>query len=160
MQTNGRIPGNLRTEDQAQLAELVLGRNVLQLGCYCGRGLLAIAQHALKVWVLEDFLYPGGMDAVIRELMDNVYRNVPEEKSINLLRGDARGWIVPVGSEDIPLGEIGLVYRDANRAPKHEESDGALAYEIMRRRGGVYAWHDEEHQLKWLKIEPVPVEVN
>lgn len=154
------IPGKLRTEDLPQLVELICGKTVLQLGCWCGRGLVALAPQAAKVWVLESFRYPDGLECVLEELKTNVDRYVPEDRPVNLLRGDAEGWTVPPGSEDLPAEGVEVIYRDADRNVLEHPTDEALAFALLSRCGGVYAWHDEEHRLRWLKVEPVPVEVN
>lgn len=156
----GLIPGKLLSEDVGQLLELVDGKKVLMLGCYCGRALVEVALRAERTWVLEDFRYPGGSEAVMRELGSNVDRNVPEERPVHLLRGDAEGWAVPFGSEDLPQDGVDVIYRDANRRPQIEDLDQRLAMGLLRRRGGLYLWHDEEYRLKWLEVQPVPVEVN
>lgn len=153
-----KIPGKLRAEDLPQLAELVEDKNVLQLGCYCGRGLVALSRHAKKVWVLEDFRYPDGVEGIVAELKCNVDRYAPEDSIINLLRGDAESWAVPEGSEQ--LGAVDVVYRDANRGRLSEELDQRLALGLLKRYGGVYAWHNEDRELKWLQVQPVPVEAN
>ena len=154
------IPGRLNLEDIDQLIELVSGRAVFQLGCYCGRGLVILAQHARRVWVLDDFKYPNqSTGGISEELKSNVDRLAPPESKINLLYGTADGWVVPEGSEDLDQGDIRVVYRDANRPESYREADEKLVVSLLR-HGGVYAWHDEDGDLKWLKVEPVPVEVN
>lgn len=155
-----KIPGNLRTDDLQQLHELVDGQTVLQLGCYCGRGLIEVAQRAAKVWVLEDFSYPGGVEGVVEELKANIERYAPSESVINLLQGTAREWSIPLGSEPLVEGEVTIVYRDANRLETEWEADEILVFSIFKSRGVVYAWHDNEHKLRWLRLDPVPVEVN
>lgn len=153
------IPGKLKAEDVAQLVTLVRGKGVLQLGCYCGKGLVEISKYANKIWVLDDFRYPGSVDGVAGELMANVDRDVPEDAEVNLLYGTIRGWGVPEGSTDLCNEEIGVIYRDADRTT-NEEEDGAFAMEVLKGRGGVYLWHAPEGSLKWLTVKPVPVEVN
>lgn len=156
-----KIPGRLQVEDLARLLDLVEGKAVLMLGCYCGRGLVTVARHARRVWVLEDFQsYPDGVEGVVAELKANVDRNVPEEKRIDLLYGTAAGWAVPFGSEQLRKEEVQVVYRDANRPSSHEESDQAFAAGLLREQGGIFAWHSEDGALRWLEVQPVPVEVN
>ena len=155
-----KIPGKLKAEDIPQLIELVDGKCVLCLGCYCGRGLITLARHARKVWVLDDFKYPGGIEGVVAELKSNIDRHVPDDKEVNLLHGTPASWGVPPGSEDLCLEEVEVVYRDANRSGTEEEQDMAFALVVLKGRGGVFAWHNTDHDLKWLQINPVPVETN
>lgn len=155
-----RIPGKLKAEDFERLIELVRGKTVLALGCYCGRGLLTVAEHAEKVWVLEDFKRLASVDGVVRELMVNIDRYAPEERVMNLLYGNSDRWTVPVGSEQLPEGGVDVVYRDADRSEAEWERDEQLAYVLLRNRGGVYAWHDEDHALCWLQMKPMLVTVN
>ena len=154
------IPGKLRAEDFKQLGRLVKNRVVFVLGCYCGRGLLTVAEHAERVWVLEDFKRLASVDGVVRELMANIDRHAPEEKVINLLYGNSSHWTVPVGSEQLPEDGVDVVYRDADRSESEWECDEQLAYALLRNRGGVYAWHDGEYKLQWLQIKPMLVTVN
>ena len=155
-----RIPGSLKAEDSKQLVDLVEGKNVLQLGCYCGRATVVLSRHAAKVWVLEDFFHPEGIVGVTDELKANIDRYAPEESAIYLLHGTADNWTVPEGSEDLQPGTVDVVYRDANRSESTREADDNLALLFLQRTGGVYAWHNDKHELKWLQIQPVPVEVN
>lgn len=155
-----KIPGKLKEADLSQLVELVKGRNVLQIGCYCGRATLALAKHAWATWVLEDFKYPGGVGGIVEELKANVERDAPPDSEINLLYGTSEGWAVPLGAKSLPPNVVEVVYRDANRVGLSDEADNQLALDILRRRGGVYAWHNDNHDLKWLRVDPVPVEVN
>ena len=154
-----KIPGKLKIEDTPQLIELVEDKCVLCLGCYCGRGLITLAKHARKVWVLEDFKYLSGIEGVVEELKSNVNRLVTEDTEINLLYGTAESWAVPFGSEDLQTEEVDMVYRDANRPEGYRDVDECMTMVILR-KGGVYAWHDEEYNLRWLQVQPVPVEVN
>jgi len=154
------IPGKLKAEDLGQLLELVTDKNVLQLGCHCGRGLVAIARHAKEVWVLEDFTYTFGLDGIGQELMANVERYAPPEKEIHLLQGTPLAWVVYDESHDLRRDLIDVVYRDADRKEDTRNLDERLAYGVLRRYGGIYAWHDKERDLKWLRVEPVNVEVN
>lgn len=154
------IPGKLRTEDIDQLVELVKDKCVFQLGCYCGRGTLVLAQHAAKVWVLEDFKHPEGVEGVIAELISNINRYAPEDKVINLLYGNAESWVVSPGSEDLQYDSVDVVYRDSNRSELERDNDEQLALALLKRYGGVYIWHNENRSLKWLQVQPTPVEVN
>ena len=153
------IPGKLKIEDLNQLIDLVQGRCVLQLGCYCGRGTLVLARHARKTWVLEDFNHPHGLEEIVEELKVNVERHAPEDSIINLLYGTAEGWSVPEGGEDLSAEEVEVVYRDADRQQRREEQDQGLAMCLLK-NGGIYAWHDANHDLRWLIVQPVPVEAN
>ena len=155
-----RIPGSLKAEDSKQLVDLVEGKNVLQLGCYCGRATVVLSRHAVKVWVLEDFFHSEGIVGVTEELKSNIDRYAPPESEIYLLQGTADAWSVPEGSEDLQPGMVDVVYRDANRSEKTRGADDNLALHLLQRTGGVYAWHNDKHELKWLQIQPVPVEVN
>ena len=155
-----KIPGKLKAEDYSQLIELVEDRTVLQLGCYCGRGLVALAGHARRVWVLDDFKYQDGIEGVVEELKANVNRHAPEDARIDLLYGTPEGWSVPFDSEDLESDKIEVVYRDADRRGQVEDIDQRLAMGLLKRCGGIYAWHDKNHNLKWLRVDPVPVEVN
>ena len=157
--TSTMIPGKLKVEDLDQLGKLVESKCVLMLGCYCGRGLLALARHVRKVWVLDDFKYPGGIEGIVEELKSNVNRSAPEDAEINLLYGSTESWAVPFGSEDLRTEEVDMVYRDANRPEGYRDVDECMAM-VLLRKGGIYAWHDKEHNLKWLQVQPVPVEVN
>ena len=157
---NYKIPGRLHQNDTLQLAELVDGKCVLQLGCYCGRGLLVVANVAVKTWVLDDFVYPGGVEGVVEELKANVNRLADLDDVIYLLYGTVDNWAIPLGSEPLQPERIEVVYRDANRPAKERERDERFALGVLHGRKGIYAWHDEDHNLRWLKIEPVPVEVN
>lgn len=153
------IPGRLKAEDAPELAALVAGKGVLQLGCYCGKALVEVAKHASVLWVLDDFRYPGGIAGVGEELMTNVDREVPEHVDVNLLYGTVRGWRVPEGSADLRCEEVEVVYRDADRQGDEQE-DGAFALHVLKGRGGLYVWHAPDGRLKWLTVQPVPVEVN
>lgn len=155
-----KIPGKLKQEDLAQLLELVTDKTVLQLGCYCGRGLIAVARHAKRVWVLDDFQYSGGMEAILEELKSNISRCVPEEARIDLLYGTPDRWGTPSGAEELQPAEVEVIYRDANRPFASEAEDQRLAMGILLSKGGTYAWHDGNYDLRWLVVEPVPVEVN
>ena len=117
--------------------------------------------------MLDDFKYQDGIEGVVEELKSNVNRCAPEDAKIHLLYGTPESWAVPFGSEDLQSDEIGVVYRDADRcagtssrSDSDKEQDQRLAYDVLRRRGGVYAWHDGNYDLKWLQVQPVPVEVN
>lgn len=156
------IPGKLKAEDVPKLVELVKGKNVLQLGCYCGRGLLSVAKVAWVTWVLEDFRsYAGSVSGVADELCANVDKDVPLDVEINLLYGyPSGGWAVPDGSRDVAPGLVNVVYRDADRQEQLRDADDALALKFLRRYGGTYAWHDEGGSLRWLQVQPVPVEAN
>ena len=158
--TVGRIPGDLKPDSVDQLVKLALGKRVLQLGCYCGRGLVVVADCAAEVWVLDDFRYLTGISGVVEELKANVDRCVAEDKTINLLYGNAEGWAVPFGSRDLNGTGVEVVYRDANRSEEDRKHDDQLAYNVLRKQGGIYVWHDADHDLKWLQVEPVSVEVN
>lgn len=155
-----KIPGKLRADDLGELIELVKGKSVLQLGCYCGRALLTVARHARRVWVLDDFRYPDGIEGIVEELKSNVDRYASDESRIDLLYGTADGWTIPPGSEDVQHGEVDVIYRDADRPPGSEDRDQNLALGFFRGRSGVYAWHGQDGRLCWLELEPVPVEVN
>lgn len=153
-----KIPGRLHAKDMKPLADLADGRCVLQLGCYCGRGLLVVSDCADKTWVLDDFIYPGGIEGVVEELKSNVDRYADPDASINLLYGGVESWGTPLGAD--PLGDVDVVYRDADRPSQAQELDDSFALSVLHRRGGVYAWHDKDDNLRWLRIDPMPVEVN
>lgn len=154
----GKVPGRLKAEDMKQLAEIADGQRVLQLGAYCGRGLIVVADVAAKVWVLDDFIYPGGIEGVVEELKANVEHLADPDSSINLLYGGVESWGTPTGSD--PLGDVDVVYRDADRPGQARELDDSFALSVLHKKGGIYAWHDKDDVLRWLKVEPVPVEVN
>lgn len=160
LESRNRIPGSLKDEDLGEFICLIGKKNVLQLGCYCGRATVVLSRHATKVWVLEDFFHPEGIVGVTDELKANIDRYAPEESAIYLLHGTADNWTVPEGSEDLKPGMVNVVYRDANRSERTREADDNLALRLLQRTGGVYAWHNADHDLKWLQIQPVPVEVN
>lgn len=155
-----KIPGKLKTEDLPQLIELVTGKSVLQLGCYCGRGTVVLARHARRTWVLDDFKHPEGLGGITEELKSNVERYFPADAAVNLLHGNGESWTVPADAPDLQPYEIGVVYRDADRREEERARDEMLAFSLLRVFGGVYAWHDDNHDLKWLVVRPVPVEVN
>lgn len=159
-----KIPGKLKEPDLPQLIELVKGKSVLMLGCYCGRALVTVAEHAWATWVLEDFRgYPGSLEGVAEELKANVERHSPSsDAEVNLLLGTPAGWSVPVGGRDVQPGMVDVVYRDADRREELREVDDNLACAFLQKHGGVYAWHDagDDHKLKWLSLDAVPVEVN
>lgn len=155
-----KIPGKLREEDLPQLVDLVRGKGVLMLGCYCGRALTVVARHARRVWVLDDFRYFWDTGGIVEELKANVDRCVPEEARIDLLYGTVGSWGVPSGADDLDPSEVEVVYRDADRRGSADGDDGAFALGVLRGRGGVYAWHGDDGGLKWLRVDPVPVEVN
>ena len=158
--TPGPIPGKLKAEDLNQFLELVRDRTVLQIGCYCGRATVALARHARRTWVLENFNYAEGAEGIVEELKASIERYAPEDSEINLLYGTAEGWAVPVSGKELPQHDIEVVYRDANRVGIDDTADTRLALELLRRRGGVYAWHDPDYNLRWLQVQPLPVEVN
>jgi len=148
-----KIPGKLKEEDLDQLIELVKDKAVLMLGCYCGRALVEVAKHARRVWVLDNFKYPGGVEGVVEELKANVDRHVPEDKRIDLLYGTPDSWGVPPGSEDLRKEEVEVVYQDADR--DSPLSDAKFVWEILHRNRGIYAWHTSQGNLLWAVFDPV-----
>jgi hypothetical protein len=136
----------LTQQDADELIKLAKDRNVVQIGAYCGRATIALAQVAKRLWVLEDFRYPGGTDAVVEELKRNVKEAGVDER-ISFLYGDGLAF---KPFNDLPH-DVALVYRDANRLSEHEENDQLLALNLLGTDGGVYAWHGEAG-FKWMRV--------
>lgn len=155
-----KIPGRLKEGDVASLAALANGKNVLQIGCYCGRSLVEVARVAWATWVLHDFHRQEGVEGVTQELKANTERLLDPDADVNLIHDVSPGvWVFPDGSRELPADGVDLVYRDANRREETRELDDILAVQFLK-QGGVYAWHDANGDLKWLKVEPTPTEVN
>lgn len=154
-----KIPGKLKEADTGQLSAIVNGKNVLMLGCYCGRALVTVAKYSWATWVLSDFHGREGTEGVVGELRANADRYLPPDAEVNLIHDHSPGvWVYPDGSRELPTDGVEVVYRDADRRDETRELDDALAIQHLK-SGGVYAWHDANGDLKWLKIEPAPAEV-
>lgn len=150
-----KIPGKFKEADTGQLASLVSGRNVLMLGCYCGRALVLVAKYAWATWVVDDY---SQLEGVSWELMANADRYFPADAEVNLIHDLSPGvWIHPEGSRQLPETGVEVVYRDADRREESRELDDLVAKQFLEQRGGVYAWHDDNGDLKWLNVEPMSV---
>lgn len=154
-----KIPGKFKEQDTGQLSLLVSGKNVLMLGCYCGRALVIVAKYAWATWVLTDFHGREGAEGVVGELMANADRYFPEDAEVNLIRDHSPGvWVYPDGARELPEDGVEVVYRDADRRDETRELDDVLAFQHLK-QGGVYAWHDADGNLKWLEVKAAPQEV-
>ena len=158
--TGQLIPGGLKAEDVELLTKLANGKNVLQLGCHCGKASVILARCAWATWIVEDFFRPDGLGSIPEELKANADRYFPEDSEVNLIYSPQVGvWVYPEESRELPEEGVDVVYRDADRREELREQDDLLAHGLLP-RGGVYAWHDQEKNLRWLQIEPVSVETN
>ncbi len=103
------IPGKLTEQEGQALYAWTFERRVLQIGGYCGKGLIVVGKAASHVWLVDNFSsYPGGWDSVAGEIMA-VVKGAEVDNKIDLLFYPS-----PL---DIPIGELphfDTVYIDAN----------------------------------------------
>lgn len=126
------VPGSLSDADSARLADLARGRNVVQIGGYCGRATAVIAEACKSLMVIEDYQgYPVSRAAVQQEFLKHVGP------------WDAKVDLIIKAPEDVSEDELGvydLAYVDADRAGD-PRADYALATSVVS-AGGLVAWHD------------------
>ena len=152
-----KIPGRLMDDDCGRLSAIVSGKNVLMLGCHCGRALVIVAKYAWATWVVDDLLCSEG---VAGELQANADRYLPADAEVNLIHDRDGLWVFPEGARDLPADGVEVVYRDADRREESRQADDMVAQTFLQQRGGTYAWHDDEHNLRWLEVKATPLEVN
>lgn len=98
---NRVIPGSLDDADAPLLALWCRDRLVLQIGCYCGRGMIVAARAAKHVWVIDSFThYPGGTSVIPGEAIASVrgageeidakidLLSLPDPSMLEAVRGD------------------------------------------------------------------------
>lgn len=135
---NRTIPGSLTEKEAVTLSDWCKDRLVLQIGCYCGKGLVVVAKAAKHVWVMDSFLhYPGGLSTIPGEAMASVKAageeinakidllSLPDPEMLEAIRGDPA------------YPEFDTVYVDAD----WPDQEGAQKWAMDNAKGGIVIYH-------------------
>jgi len=133
----GWVKGQPCEAECAKLAELSEGKLVLELGAYCGRSTISMAQFAKMVYTVDWF---EGDEGVGKSWFAETFlRNVRHKnltRKIVALVGD----IADV-ARILPFGFFDMAFIDA----AHDTPSVRRDFELVRRcvrRGGVISFHD------------------
>lgn len=151
------IRGWLSAAEGEALRALAAGKWVLELGSFCGRSTVAMAEVAAHVTAVDSF-----RDATI-PAGEMPHGSLPEFLT-NLDRFGvlARVDVLASRIEDLDFAPLArsfdLVFVDAAHDPDSVERDTWIALGCVR-PGGVIAWHDWTHQdirqgVAWACLEP------
>lgn len=122
------IRGWLTEREGLTLRELARGRSVLELGAFCGRSTVAMAEVALEVVAVDSFV-----EDTAAEFVANI-RGAGVSERVYL-------HAVPVDQFSLPGRTFDLVFVDTYHDAEAVERDTAIARQYVR-PGGVIAWHD------------------
>jgi predicted O-methyltransferase YrrM len=131
------------TEAEAELlAQLARGREVLEIGSWCGLSAIVMSRTARRVWCLDWHHGDGemGNQDTLAEFMTNIRRHADERCSIEVLVGRTEA-VLPVLKD----GTFGLVYIDGSHDPIDVQHDTRHALRLLK-PGGLVAWHDADRE--------------
>ena len=126
------VPGWLEEYEAAALQELARDKDVLEIGSYCGRSTLALAETARLVFALDWHL--GDADVGSRDTVQDFLTNIaPVRHKVCLLMGR----VEDVGPK--LAGPFGMVFIDGSHRREQVVHDTKLALRVC---DGVIVWHD------------------
>lgn len=128
--------GWLTEEEGRELARLATGKNILEVGSYCGRSTICLAQTALAVHAVDTF--DGRATALPGETLETFKRNIRRagvENKINVLQG--------LSSEMLPSlpPVFDMAFIDGAHDYQSVLRDAEMASDLLR-PGGVLVFHD------------------
>jgi predicted O-methyltransferase YrrM len=134
MQFPHEISGWLTVLEGTSLAELATGKHVLEIGSYCGRSTICMAQTALSVWSVDP--HDGRATPNERDTYAEFLANVARYglTNVNSVRG-----VVHAGLE-FPC-KFGLVFVDGDHTLPAVRNDIAIALSLLDVDGRI-AFHD------------------
>lgn len=140
VQFPGSVPGWLTVEEGATLALLARGKTVLEIGSYCGRSTVCMAQTAKRVYALDWHRgdpAPGTCPAyaTLHYLITAILHYGVEEIVV-ILAGSSKDVGVALGS-----GWADMVYVDGAHDYQSVKKDIALALRCLK-PDGILALHD------------------
>jgi predicted O-methyltransferase YrrM len=128
--------GWLTVAEGAELAELAAGKNVLEIGSYCGRSTVCLAQKALAVYAVDTFDGRGtAMEGNTYPLFVKNLRRYGVEARVHPLVGTSAE-ILP----NLPP-TFDAVFVDGSHDYESVKRDAELARAVLR-PGGLLAFHD------------------
>lgn len=131
------VLGWLAKDEGDELSELCCGKDVLEIGSYCGRSSIRIAQTA-KSLVCSDY-FDGRGTAEPRDTRSDFWRNVTEY-------GVADKITEHNPDDELPVGAFDVVFIDADHSKDAVASDIEKAMAALK-PGGLLAFHDYQSQL-------------
>jgi len=132
------VVGWLSEGEGAELTRLAAGKNVLEIGSYCGRSTICLARFARSVGAVDTFdgrgtELGGDTEKVFR---DNLHR-YGVDRRVNVLKG-AADRVIP----NLPQ-IFDLVFIDGSHDYESVKADIALSLSVLK-PGGLLAFHDYE----------------
>jgi SAM-dependent methyltransferase len=130
------VPGWLTEAEGAELARLAAGRDVVEVGSYCGRSTVCLARAANHVTAVDTF--DGTGTATPGDTFRAFARNVAKyglSAKVSPVRG-ASAEVLP----DLPA-VFDLAFIDGSHDRDSVRTDAALAAAVLR-PGGLLAFHD------------------
>lgn len=136
MKFPSEVLGWLTEEEGCALAELARGKSVLEIGSYCGRSTICLAQTAKNVHACDTF--DGRNTSLPGETLATFKRNIQRaglERKIDILQGRS--------DEVLPdLSPVfDLVFIDGAHDYESVSRDAEIATSLLR-PGGVLVFHD------------------
>lgn len=130
------VAGWLTEAEGAELAELAAGKHILEIGSYCGRSTICLAQKAISVHAVDTF------DGRATDLPGNTLRTFQE----NVRRfgvGDRVSPVKGTSSQVVPgLPQVfDVVFIDGAHDYESVRTDTRLAISVLK-PGGLLAFHD------------------
>lgn len=131
------VAGWLSEQEGVELARLAAGKDVLEIGSYCGRSTICLAQNAKSVTAVDPFdgratPEPGG---TLQRFLENIHRH-----GVNGRVAAEVGTSAEVLPKLAPAS-FDLVFIDGAHDRESVETDIRLARELLR-PGGLLAFHD------------------
>jgi hypothetical protein len=129
--------GWLSEEEAAELARLADGKVVLEVGTFCGRSTLAMAETARKIFCVDNFKgYPGVHSPTRDEALGNFDRAGVNGK-VAVLQGSQED-VLPL----MTLRDIDVVFYDADHSREGTAAGIRLLHEAGLPESATLAFHD------------------
>jgi len=134
------VPGWLDEPQARLLAELARGKKVLELGTYCGKSAISMAQTATSLvsvdWHRPTEKFPKG--GTLERLQAELIRYGVQDRVTVLVGAVAEvlPWLAP--------RQFGLLFQDAGHSEQDVAGDLAGATRLLK-PGGSWAIHDYTH---------------
>lgn len=132
----GDVDGWLTEQEGRELAELAAGKMVLEIGSYCGRSTICLAQKARAVYAVDPF--DGRATPVPADTLPTFRRNL-QRYGVDDRVTPIRGTSAEVLPDRAPVFDV--VFVDGNHAYEAVREDIRLARTVLR-PGGLLVFHD------------------